>query len=232
VAQRYGLWSIGSNTAAGGTPFASLIPPAREITQFPGAGLSHAHTVITNILYSYPITATHVCTIMRPLNYTMFSAAAAGGQAVVNITANPGSFSTVFNYPMRGSVAARTANTLLAATHYVVYQCPDGTYVLDTVASISSLAVTLTNNLPTGGVAAGDMFWMFGAPTSVDPTTAMAHLSFSPARAPAAAGMFMASGEGLFTSLHPGDPMIFYSNNATTAGFLELCSGYYERGEI
>jgi hypothetical protein len=232
MAEYFGTWVVGKATATGGTAFAQLVPPASELAEFPAGGMSKSHTVITDLVYSYPITVTHALSLLRPLNWRTFSADAAGGQAVVNLTANPGSFSTAYKYPTRNNVAPRAANDLLVANDYVVYQCPDGTYVMDTVASISTLAVTLTNNLPTGGVKSGDMFWMFGVAGDIDPATGMAHPAFSVARAPAAAGIAFWHSAALFTALHPGDPLIFYSDNATTAGFLELLSGYYQRGEM
>jgi hypothetical protein len=232
MSQQYGRWSVGKATATGGTAFAKLLPPASELCQYPAGGMAKSHTVITDISYSYPTTVTHALTILRPLNWTTFSADAAASQAVVNLTADPGSYSTVYQYPTRNSVKPRTANNLIAASDYVVYQCPDGSYVMDTVASVATLAVTLTTNLPTGGVKAGDPLWFFGVAADTDPTTAVAHPGFSVVRAPGSAGITTLHSECLFTSLHPGDPLIFYSDNATTAGTLEFAAGYYERGEM
>lgn len=235
----YAAFSRGKKTAAGATPFAQFIPPYRPSSGAPVGVNTTADPLVnrgvihvTDFRYVVPTTA-HLITVMRPLNYTTFSADAAASQAVVNITADPGLYQTAGRYQYAkpgGLTAPSTANNAIAGNDYVVYQAAAGQWVMDTVSSVASLAVTLTNNLPTGGVLKGGLLYFFGIYSDTDPATNEAHQSFDVLAASSGTENYVLQSQGggsLFQAYHPGDPMIFYSSNATAAGFIELIAGYY-----
>lgn len=194
--------------------------------------------MFTRLLYAaYTAGATaHTLTVMRPLGVTTFSADADSGQAVVNITADPGAYST-----NTGGVP-RTANNPIAANDFVVYECADGTFALDTVSSVSTLAITLSNNVPTGGVKSGGKFWFFGIITDTNPADALAHPQYTLAAntvttlggtaSESVGGVVGTIAHGpLFSSLAGYDgkyqPLILHSGNATNAGVLEEAISLY-----
>lgn len=238
-AQTFSAFSRGRKTGTGGTPFAQFVPPYRPASGAPvGTGSTADPLVnrgiihVTDFVYVVPTTA-HLITVMRPLNYTTFSADAAAAQAVVNITADPGTYATagVYKYPLPNGVSIpSTGNNVIAANDYVVFQTAAGQWVMDTVASVSTLAITLTTNLPTGGVLKGGLFYYFGISTDTDPATNEAHQAFDILAAGSGTATYTLQSQGgnnLWQTYHQGDPLIFYSSNATTAGFIELISGYY-----
>ena len=237
----FGTFCVGRKTAAGGTAFAQMIPPfsgqggpgpGPVPTVLQNAGNSrNGVTHITTLLYDIGTTI-HTLTLLRPQNWTTFSAVGAASQAVVSLTADPGVFSTNYKYAFpNAQTAPRTADDAIASGDYCVYQAADGTWIMDTAASSYSAGqVTMTTNLPTGGVVAGAPFYLFGISTDLDPATGLAHVQFD--AAPAAASgtarvTFGPDGSGILCALHPGDPLIIYSPNTTTAGFLQLVAGYY-----
>ncbi len=169
----------------------------------------------------------HIITVMRPLNRVTFAADAAASQAVVSLSADPGVYNT------NGTLA--TANNVIAASDYVVYQAADGTFVLDTVASGTGTAPTLTTNLPTGGVKKGDPLWFFGIVTDTNPNDALAHTRFNALASSVVTfgrddqlgtipdHKYLKLGNGCF------QPLIIHSDNVTAAGFLESVSVQYYR---
>lgn len=227
----YGGFSYGKKTAAANTAFVRAIWPyanqgSAPVANKPGSGIAH----ITSLIYKLGTTE-HTLTLLRPLNWTTFSADAAASQAVVNLTANPGAYATVYKYPLaNGQTAPRTADNLLAASDHVVYQAADGTWVYDTVSSIATLAVTLATNVPTGGVKAGGLLYHFGITTDVDPATGEAHPQFD-VEVAASATIFRSYTDpsGLWHALHAGDPILLHSANATAQGWLECVSGFHGR---
>lgn len=210
-----------------------------KLTQSAGTAIvrlieGRAGTIARLRYLSYTAGATaHTLTVMRPLNKTCFTVLAAAGQAVVNIQANPGSYAAL----AQNGVTIRTADNLLAGSDYVAYQCADKTWVVDTVSSISSLAVTLTTNLPTGGVLAGGVLWFFGAITDTNPGEALAHPQLAlGASATTTFGSVTDNYAGFLGSLPPysplgmtglGEPMLLHSGNATNAGTLDSVSVLY-----
>jgi len=173
----------------------------------------------------------HVLTAMRPLGVTTFSAVAAAGQAVVNIVRDPGAYSSYC------SVTPKTSNNVIAANDYVAYEVADGNVVVDLVASVSSLAITLTNNVPTGGVKVGGKFWFFGTITDTNPKDGNAHPRYT---LPASTVTYMGGDDslGFLSSIGglPGsdlsglyEPMILQSDNGTNAGVLELVDAVYTK---
>ncbi len=121
-----------------------------------------ALTQVASLLTTTSTTA-HILTLMRPFARTTFSAVGAGTQQIVNINADPGAYGT------STGLTLATTNNAIAGSDVIVYQAADGTFVLDTVSSVATLAITMTTNLPTCGVKAGDSFWFFGIETDTNP---------------------------------------------------------------
>jgi hypothetical protein len=223
----WGGFSAPRATATANTAFVSLIRPN------PGGGTSQTgiraggYSHVTKVCYTTGGTA-HPIYIMRPLNYTTFTADAAAGQAVVNIAANPGAWATtgVYKYGDLNGATPSVANNLLAANDYVVYQTADGLYYADTVASIATLAVTLTTNVPTGGVKSGGLLYFFGVATDTDPGSGFPHPTTTIA-ASQTRDISWSADMGVVHGLHAGDPLLFYSGNPTAAGILEFLTGFY-----
>lgn len=212
----YGMRGYGKLTQSAGTVITRLVEPTRG-----------AFTRLTSVWYNCSTTA-HTLTVMRPLGLTTFSANAAASQAVVNVAADPGDYSNT-----------TVSDNLIAASDFVVYESAySGRYVLDTVSSVSSLAITLTTNLPTGGVVAGGKFWFFGIITDTNPADGLAHPQYT---LPASTVTYLGTdaGEGMFgfVGTIPGttgsnltgmyEPIIVHSGNATAAGVLEKVTAIY-----
>jgi hypothetical protein len=150
------------------------------------------------------------------------TAAAAASQAVININQDPGVYTA---YSFNGSNAPRTANNAIAANDWVAFQYPDGSWGVDTVASVSSLAVTLTNNLATGGLAAAAPLWFFGIATDVNPADATAHPQLNiPASVITAFG---SEGRPIMSTFKNGEPLLLHVNNAANASVLDRASVVY-----
>ncbi len=218
----FGFLNFGRTTASFGTVYTLLIPP-----------LSISTLTLIDFLQFTISTTAHTLTIMRPLSSQQvtgqshrcsayLTALAADTQAVININQDPGVFTA---YTFNGSSAPKTANNVIAASDYVAFQYPDGTWGLDTVASVSTLAVTLTNNLSTGGLAAAAPLWFFGISTDTNPADGKAHAPFTlPASTIA---NFGDEGKPFFSAFKAGEPLLIYVNNATAASVLERASAIY-----
>ena len=148
----YGKKAYGRKTEAAGTKIVRGIEP-----------MIGAVTHIQRVAVTTSTTA-HILTVLKPINKTTVAIAAAAAQAVINITADPGNFTGI-----------RTADNGIAASDWCAYQCIDGTWVFDTVASVATLAITMTTNVPTSGVAAGAPFWFYGIETDTNPCDATVH---------------------------------------------------------
>ena len=209
-----GSLSLGKVTQTADTVITQLVPPVKG-----------AYAALARVQYLASTTA-HTLTVLRPLNWTTFSADAAAGQAVVNLLEDPGSYSTTWAGRIGPAGATpSTANNGIAANDFVVYELPDGNYVMDTVSSVSSLAITLATNVPTGGVKKGGRLWFFGITTDTSPQTKKAHTQFTLA---ASATTTLAKKQGVFyRSLNRYDPLILHSDNATAAGTLERTTVLY-----
>lgn len=203
--------TYGKLTQSFGTVITRLVEPRKD-----------AFTKLSYLEYTN-LTTAHVLTVMRPLGKTTLTADAAASQAVINITANPGSYSTLMN------PVPRTANNLLAASDFVVLQLADGTYVLDTVSSISTLAVTLATSLPTLGAKAGAILWHFGVIADVNPFDAIAHPQFTlPVSSTTVYGTRPGDSlAGWIGSYGTNEPLICHSGNATAAGIMERVQAIY-----
>lgn len=220
----------GKLTQTAGTLITRLITP-----------LFGAVTRLVSLAYTCGATA-HTLTVMRPLGKTTVASPAAGGQNVINITNDPGKFSTT--YP---GGTSNVADDGIAANDFVAYQCNDGTWVVDTVASVATLALTMTTNVPASGVAAGAPLWFFGIATDTNPADNLPHPQFTLTASQLTtlgdtvgegiAGFvgsiahppFMASGGATTGNNMDGtnEPLIVQSNNITAAGTLETVQAMY-----
>lgn len=186
--------SFGKLSQTAGTAIVRTIPPMRNM-----------FTHLAGFRYTAQGTA-HVVTVMRPFGSSTLSAAAASGQAVVNITAD---------------AQAGTGGGALAANDYVVIEKPDGTYHTGVVSSVSTLAVTLTANVPAGGFSSGAVIWFFGV--AADHTDAQFN-GYASATTPYADRI-----GGVRGTTKKYEPLIIYSPNATAAGTLESASVVYAK---
>jgi hypothetical protein len=180
-----GSFNLGAKTATAGTEITQLIAPRNR-----------AYTRVTTASYRAAGTA-HTLTALRTLNQTVLSAAAAAGQAVISLAADPGS---------------------IAANDFVAILKPDGTYHLGKVSSVSTLDVTLTANVPTGGFAAGAKVFFFGAIGDGHPQFAGTATTLE---------TYQDTTAGIVASNNVEEPILLHSGNATAAGVLERVSGVY-----
>lgn len=195
-----GVYNIGSATITADTLIEVLIPPRED-----------ARTRLTKLEYTSAGTA-HTVTCMKPLGRTTVASAAAGGQAVVNITADPGV----------GTVAG-----VIAAGDYLVIQ-RDTTEInyLVKVSSVATLAITLTANVPVA-FAAADKVWFYGIPGNVRTNIIEGHMALLPPVSATTTFSSTDAGEGIFTTDERDDPVIVSSTNATAAGTIKLINATY-----
>jgi len=186
---------FGAVSQTAGTVIQRVIPP--RLLQ--GSILK---ALLTSLVYTAQGTA-HTLTLMKCVARTTVASAAAASQAVVNITADCGV----------GSLAGA-----IAPDDYLVIEKPDGTWHLGKVSSITSLAVTLTANVPTGGFAAGAKVFLMGA-------VADTH-----------GGIKTLAGTASVTTTFTGDaivespgPIVIESNNATAAGTIVSAAVSYAK---
>lgn len=220
----FGKKGYGRKTATAGTKIVQLIEPMKD-------AVAHLVHVAINTL-----STAHILTVLRPLNKTTTSAAAAASQAVINITADPGDYTGI-----------RTADNAIAAGDYCVYQCSDGTWVVDTVASVATLAITMTTNVPFA-VSSGAPFWFFGVETDTNPNDAQAHPRYNLTASSlnqfgdeSASFGFQSAINGVYKSgslLHAdmesgkGHPLILIIDNGTAASTIEsLTVAYTDRAQ-
>lgn len=243
--QVVGSFGYGQATAAGATAFIQGVEPYRGVqgappqmyVQKPGVptspnwwGQGCCKSVISKILYTNGATA-HKCTIMRPFNFAYVTTAVAKNTATFILDLDPGVYSTNYRYHTPSNAVPALADNAISAGDYVAYQLSDGTWVFDTVASGTYAALVLTTSLPniTGvTVPVGQAMFFFGVVTDKDPGTGQ--LNPQTTLAASVQASYNNDLNGLWTSLHPGDPLIFYSPNTTNAGTLDLISGYYAIG--
>jgi hypothetical protein len=189
--------------------------PVKDVRSFAGATenadtvirtivpfLRNLKTVIAVLGYTSGGTA-HTVTILQAQSQTKLSADAASSQAVINLVADPG---------------VGTIPGAIAANDKLVIEKPDGTLHFAVVQSVSSLAITLTANVPTGGLKAGARVWFYG--TSTD----KCHTVLKPATS---ATTFYAQDNGLAAARDKEQPMIVESTNATAAGTIAALTVHY-----
>jgi len=253
-------FSLGGFTVGFGTVITALVPPSPGAAGGPAIYSADgkfrlsmatknaaAWTHIDHLIYSVGAGA-HTIYLMRPLNWTTTSADAATGQTVINITDDPGIYSTNYKYPTPGGIASsvvggsggqggvapcQVTDTGIAANHYVAYQLQDGTWFSDTVASVATLALTMNTNIPAGTATSklpkGTVMYLFGLKTSKDPATGLAHWNTKPTASTNRINLLGDDFQSGFESLHPGDPILVLSDNVTATGFFDLIAGEYRR---
>jgi len=215
-------------TQAAGTAIVDLFPPMRG-----------AMTHIAELVAVAGATA-HNLYLLRPLNYTTVNGAAAAGQKVVNLTADPGVYSTNYQYPLlnagpSGQVSNplptfQTADNPIAANDYLAFETPDGAFYFDKVASVATLAITMTNNLPAGGLASGARVWFFATSADVDPATGVGQVNFlTTVSSTNSLSAIVGAGNDIVSSLHPYDPILLYDANATAADTIQRFEGFYSK---
>lgn len=128
-------------------------------------------------------------TVMRPLNKVLTTAAAAADQKVINISEDPAS---------------------IAANDYCVVRLSDGTYQMNKVDSVSSLAITFTDNWE-ASILSGAAVWFFGITTD-------GHSQYA---IDADSEVTFESDYGYFVANNTGYPIILSINNATDACIIE-----------
>ena len=184
-----GAGTFGQTTVAFGTVINQLVPTKRG-----------ARTRLTMLQYRAAGTA-HTITVFRSIGRTRTTADAAASQAVVVVAANPG-----------------PSGNALAASDFVAIRLNDGTFVVDTVSSISGLSVTLATNLA-AALSKGADVWMFGITSDTDPNSGEAHQAF--VGTASVITTIKDDTAGLVASHGLDEPLLVQSNNATATGFLE-----------
>ena len=208
-----------------------------KITQGPGTAntpliepVAGCWTNLTYVAVTCGTTA-HTLYVLRPQGFTFVNSAAAASQAVININEDPGKFSTyAANVAYLAAnplvLAVRLADNTLAANDYVCYQVADGTYVLDTVSSVTSLAVTMTNNVPACGVLKGAPFWWFGIQTDTNPCDGNAHPAFTlPASTVTKLGAQQGEGNLGFMTIVPHPAMFNFKGTAGGVTYSNVLNG-------
>jgi hypothetical protein len=102
-----------------------------------------------------------------------------------------------------------TLGNVAAANDVVAYQCIDGTWEWNTVASLAGSTITMTNNLAKA-VAAGAKIMIIGIAADLK--------SFNINTVASTERTFV---EGQIMAKYMGEPLYFYSPNATATGFLQ-----------
>lgn len=240
-------WSIGQTTASVSTAFAALIPPSRGAGGGPLVykatpnylagwmkGPAGSYTHISQLKYTIGGT-THPVSVMRPLNWSVTSAVAAASQATLVLADDPGVYSTNYKYltPLGlvvggqgGTPPSQVGNNAVAGGDYVAYQYPDGTWYLDVVSSGTYAALVLTNNFAVA-LPAGTVLFFFGIYTDSDPATGLAQWETTPTISTNRIDLLNDAQYGGFQSLHPGDPLVVYSVNTGSQGYLNSAAGFY-----
>ena len=124
------------------------------------------------------------------------SAAAAAAQKVINVTDTPKS----------------PAGAAAAAADIVAYKTAAGDWFFDTIASVSTKAITMTTNVPTGGIASGAQFLILGI--------AGDGANFQFAVGASAQAEF---GKGSICAVHPyaSEPFYVQDSNGSNAGSID-----------
>lgn len=176
----------GNLTAVAGTAIEAVLPANRE-----------GVTRLIKLTYANGATA-HLLRAQRELGRTTAATLAASGQAVINLTADPG-----------------PSGNALAANDRLIIQHSDGTQRLYTVQSITGLAVTLTASLA-AAVAAGGLVWNMGVVADTDPITGRAHPQFP--LAGSATTVYEDREVGIVAGHKRNSPVLLSVNNITNAG--------------
>ena len=175
----------------------------------------------TELLFAEIITAAteHILTVMKPLGKTSTSASAATGQAVINLTADPG------NYAGWG-----TADNLIATSDFCAVECEDGLIHFGTV-TMSTLEATFATNLPAAVESGADVWW-YGVETDVNPIDGLAHPRFTLAASGRTTLGDIAGGFGFMHSNRREEPILMVIDNGTNASTLDRVSVAYGHKNI
>ncbi len=177
----------------------------------------------------------HAWVIMRPLNWTYFTAALPKNTtAIPNATLkdDPGLYSTNYRYPTPGGVApAQVADAAINSTNkYVAYQLADGTWQMDTITSGTfGATLTLTTGTPNragGAIPQYSPFFYFGATNLNDPWTGANTVFYPTVSTTEFRSTNMAT---LFQTFHRGDPMILFNANGTGQDYFSGAFGVYSK---
>jgi hypothetical protein len=211
--------NFGSKTATAGTAITRMIPPRGKSTDKKLRG------ILTTFSYTSLGTA-HTISLIREFANTPVFSAAVGGQKVVVLTVDPGLFPKGPNAQTSLVAAAATA-----AGDFLVFETPDGAFYFDMVASVATgaspgtLSVTMTNNLPTGGIAQNAIAWLLKAPGGNDVWTGLVNEQLLPPIS--ATFAYQDIENGIFGAFKPYSPVIVTSNNITAAGTINNMSWVY-----
>ena len=204
-----GTFQGGYQTQTAATPITQIIP-----------GVTGAIARVTNLLYR-PAATAHDLFIMRPCASATAASACDGTSLVM---------STTFNNPL-GTEVHTPANLDL-----ILYKLDNGLWQLNTISAWSTLTATITDPGASRQINAGETVYLLGVSSDAwhtkFETTASVTNEYTDKMAGIAEG-------GLPSSLWTygtygnrsglGDPLLFYSGNATNAGFLRGISGYYSK---
>jgi hypothetical protein len=164
--------------------------------------------------------------LVRAFGSTTVFSPAVGGQKVIVLAVDPG-LSPITPSGQKSMVAAAPT----AVSDWLVFETPDGTYYFDTVnavaagASPGTLSATMTNNLPTGGIAQGAIAWLHKAPGGFDPYTGLVNEQLLPPISTTFA--YQDIENGVAGSYMSYQPLIVSSNNIGQAGTIVYMSGVY-----
>lgn len=124
------------------------------------------------------------------------------------------------------------AGNAAAASDVVAYKLIDGTWEFNTIASVSTKAITLTNNIAGVDAGAGAAAIVDGDPFLILGVVADASYLALPLTASVVNSWGAADGGSGIVLAHPyvGEPFYVYDANATNAGFLNyLLFGYINK---
>jgi hypothetical protein len=204
----YPSWGVPHTTAAGGTAFTALIPGHKDLI-----------AKIVKFAYTNPAAA-HILYFMRPLAKVTLSASVADAATSIVLASDPGAWGTP------PTVAANP----IAANDYISYQKDDGTQEVR-VPSVVAVAADGTVTLTVTAVGAAitkspDRYvYFYGIKTDSDPNTGLAHYLVKPPVN--STTIFDGNGSAFVSGIKPGDPILVFSDNATTQGYLEYLNAIY-----
>lgn len=250
-----GRFTLPRLAGSGTTPFEKLIPPFtgplgsppsqyqidKNTTPVRIKNNDLAITNVSRVCYTTGATAQAIA-ILRPLNFTYLTAAAAVGATTLSVYDDPGVFSTNYKYPLpTGAVVSAIPDLAITTTSFVALQLQDGTWFLSAVSSgfssgsigISTAIPTPTGTAASAGALALTPVYMFDSTSTTAATGDPATGDGCPSTLIAASAVRDTSYSdvifGIVNALHPGDPLLFYSPNNGNTGALEFITGYYTK---
>jgi hypothetical protein len=208
--------SVGGVTQAANTIIQFLIPPSGPApTGTVNAGFEKVVAPARGITRPTKIQYANLQTLqtvkfMRHIGTTNLAAAAAGGQKVLNMTADPG----------------LAAGNNLAANDFIALRESDGVTRLYKIGNLASPSQMNTTANLTVGALAGASVWDFGAAGDTDPVTGNAHSG--PLQAVNTTTASQDDFTGIFPSHVKDAPILVNSDNAGPgAGTIAFLSWLY-----